>query len=538
MANIRIDLQDLVDGMEVVFQAPADCSQITGLIIYYPSPEDGSEIYKIFSFTDAHGNDLSSINELFAAGVYVKVILDIVNNHAYIQNADTNGYLENHIQNKNNPHGVTASDVGAFYKIANITSGSMNDYFKEGIYHIKSGSFVANITELPPDYPNAAGEVFVIRDTQFVMTYVGGGRSFSNIWVRSKFIVDNVINYRDWVRLVTDEDLAKYLLLDGSVAMIGALELLTHVKLNSASKKAHSFVAVYDSKNANWEVHDDENETILRLRMYGSRANTSELSQALKFSAQLAGEEEKHYALFGEHNMCPDGAGAHNATYRGKALGNVVTAEQWARINDGTFRDLYIGDYWTIGGINYRIAAFDYYYNTGDTACTKHHVTLVPDTNMYTHVMNDTNITTGAYIGSKMYTKGLTQAKTTINNAFGSAHILNHRQYLHNAVTNGYPSGGSWYDSTVELMTEQNVYGGKVFGSVINGTAFPHLYTVDKSQYPLFTFRPDMISNRQWFWLRDVVSSAYFADVDSYGNAGNGNASNAGGVRPAFSIIS
>lgn len=232
------------------------------------------------------------------------------------------------------------------------------------------------------------------------------------------------------------------------------------------------------------------------------------------------------------------GAGAHNSIYRGKYLGNAVTQEQYAAISAGTFDDLYIGDYWTIGGVNYRIAAFDYYYLTGDTSCDKHHVTLVPDANMYTHVMNDTSITTGAYVGSKMYTEGLTQAKTTINSAFGSAHVLSHRQYLKNAVTNGYESGASWYDSTVELMTEQNVYGGKIFANVQCGTSLPTAHTVDKSQYPLFAFRPDLISNRQWYWLRDVVSAAGFAIVRSAGLAYSDAASSAAGVRPAFSIKS
>lgn len=229
-------------------------------------------------------------------------------------------------------------------------------------------------------------------------------------------------------------------------------------------------------------------------------------------------------------------AGFHNSVYRGKSLGSAVTADQWAAIKAGTFENMYIGDYWTIGGINYRIAAFDYYYKTGDTSCETHHVVLVPDTSMYTHVMNDTNITDGAYVGSKMYTAGLTQAKTTINNAFGSAHILKHRQYLQNATSNGISTGGAWYDSTVELMTEQNVYGCKIFGDVVHGTTFPNNYTIDKSQYPLFTFRPDMISNRQWFWLRDVANASSFADVHSYGYAYNYTASYAGGVRPAFSI--
>ena len=231
-------------------------------------------------------------------------------------------------------------------------------------------------------------------------------------------------------------------------------------------------------------------------------------------------------------------AGAHNAIYRGKNLGTSVTAAQWAAIANGTFADLYIGDYWVIGGVNWRIAAFDYYYKTGDTSCATHHVVIVPDTNLYTHVMNDTNITTGGYIGSKMYTEGLAQAKTKINSAFGSSHILSHRQLLVNAVTNGKPSGGSWYDSTVELMTEQNVYGGKIFGAGNDGSTVPYLYTIDKSQFPLFAHDPSMISNRQWFWLRDVVSAAYFASVASYGGAAYGIASGGGGVRPAFSIKS
>lgn len=231
-------------------------------------------------------------------------------------------------------------------------------------------------------------------------------------------------------------------------------------------------------------------------------------------------------------------AGAHNAIYRGKYLGSSVTSAQYAAISAGTFEDLYVGDYWVISGVTYRIAGFDYYLRAGDTDMTTHHVTLVPDAPMYSHVMNDSNVTTGGYVGSKMYTTGLADAKTTINNAFGSTHILTHRQYLCNAVSNGKPSGGSWYDSTVELMTEQNVYGGKVFGAGNDGSTVPALYTVDKSQYPLFAFRPDLISNRNWFWLRDVVSAAYFACVIYLGGATSGTASYAAGVRPAFSIKS
>ena len=233
-----------------------------------------------------------------------------------------------------------------------------------------------------------------------------------------------------------------------------------------------------------------------------------------------------------------DNAGAHNAIYRGKNLGTSVTSAQWDAISTGSFTDMYIGDYWEIGGLKWRIASFDYYLRSGDTDMTTHHVTLVPDTSMYSHVMNNSDVTTGGYVGSKMYTTGLSDAKKTINNYFGSAHILMHRQYLCNSVTNGKPSGGTWFDSTVELMTEQNVYGGKVFGIGNDGNTIPALYTSDKSQYPLFAFRPDLISNRTWFWLRDVVSDYNFANVGADGNANCDHASRSGGVRPAFSIKS
>ena len=269
----------------------------------------------------------------------------------------------------------------------------------------------------------------------------------------------------------------------------------------------------------------------------GAAANSTQTAQEAATTAtqqaQAAQESATELAALLFNN-----AGAHNAIYRGKNLGTSVTAAQWAAIANGTFTDLYIGDYWVIGGINWRIAAFDYYYKTGDTSCATHHVVIVPDTLLYIYVMNDTNITTGGYINSKMYTEGLARAKTQINSAFGSSHILSHRQVLVNAVTNGKPSGGSWFDSTVELMTEQNVYGGRIFGAGNDGSTVPYLHTIDKSQFPLFAHDPSMISNRQRFWLRDVVSAAGFARVVGDGYAYSTGASVGAGVRPAFSIKS
>lgn len=231
-----------------------------------------------------------------------------------------------------------------------------------------------------------------------------------------------------------------------------------------------------------------------------------------------------------------DNAGAHNAVYRGKNLGSAVTAAQWAAIQSGTFEDLFIGDYWTINEVNWLIAAFDYYLTTGDVTCTDHHVVIVPEASLYDHTMNYTDTVAGAYADSKLRASGLNTAKTTINNAFGSAHILSHRLFLKNAVTNTYESGGSWYDSTVELMTEQNVYGGKIMANCLSGAQWAMQFTIDKSQFPLFSHRPDLISGGITYWLRDVASASDFCRVGDNGNALNGNAGTAFGVRPAFCI--
>lgn len=232
-------------------------------------------------------------------------------------------------------------------------------------------------------------------------------------------------------------------------------------------------------------------------------------------------------------NVLADGAAAHNCIYRGKNLGTSVTAEQYAAISSGKFTDLYIGDYWVINGVTYRIAAFDYYYNCGDTNFTKHHAVIVPDTSLYKAQMNTSNVTTGGYTGSAMYKSNLAQAKTTIKAAFGSTHVLTKRELLTNAVNGNTPSGWAWFDSDVELMNEVQAY-----GSVAWGAHDGNGYNVASGdgQFPLFMFDRTKLHNREDYWLRDVSSAADFALVDRNGYAGNLNASRSRGVRPAFCI--
>ena len=232
-------------------------------------------------------------------------------------------------------------------------------------------------------------------------------------------------------------------------------------------------------------------------------------------------------------------AGAHNNLYRGKDITSLFYDGTLSKqIAAGTFDDIFVGDciFGKVSGRKYLVADINYRLYTGDTECTTRHVLMIPERIMGTAKMNDSNITTGAYVGSKMYTEYLTPFKTVIQNDFGSGHILNHRELLTNAVTDGKSSGWAWRDSTIELMNESMVYGHNAWGS-------HHGYEtgIDKSQLSLFRLKIKIIAkddsgNRDWYWLRDVVSSSNFAGIGGNGVALGNGASTSGGVRPAFLI--
>lgn len=244
-------------------------------------------------------------------------------------------------------------------------------------------------------------------------------------------------------------------------------------------------------------------------------------------------------------SIIPNNAGAHNGIYRGKDITDLFyngTLSQ--QIAAGTFDDIFIGDY-IIGNVSHRkylVADINYRLNMGDTECTTPHILMVPEKIMGTAKMNDTNITTGAYVGSKMYTEYLAPFKAVIQNDFETSHIVQHRNLFANAVTNGYESAGGWFDSTIELMNEIMVYGSNIFHNIQNGANLAYNYTMDKQQLSLFRLKPALTvarndaGERYWYWLRDVVSASYFAHVGGSGGANYSGASGAYGVRPAFLI--
>lgn len=219
-------------------------------------------------------------------------------------------------------------------------------------------------------------------------------------------------------------------------------------------------------------------------------------------------------------------------------------------IQAGKFVGMHIGDYIiksvTIDGTTYSnvkwiVMDLDYHLHAGDTETTAHHVVLMPETTLGTQAMNATNITTGGYVGSVMWTTHIPKVVTGIKAAFGDTHVLTHRELLSNTVDtsikscgyNGWTGAASnwaWTDVKVNLCNESMVYGSRHASS--------SFYDGDECTKQLAAFNLNhglRCSKRQWWWLRAVAYSTTFAAVNGYGHANYRHASDAvGGVRPYF----
>ena len=243
------------------------------------------------------------------------------------------------------------------------------------------------------------------------------------------------------------------------------------------------------------------------------------------------------------------GAGYHNSIFVDEDITSLYeSGELYTRISNGTFDGLFVGMHFTAQydgkPVVFRIAGFDIYLNNGDTALTRHHAVIVPDSALCNAQMNASNTTEGAYAGSKMRNEtilGSGGVDEKLTATFGS-HLLSFRELLSktmnpDSVSGGYPgykgasSDWAWYDSKSDLMSEVEVY-----GSAICGSSFFDVGSA-KAQLPLFALAPHLINpGRFTWWLRAVVGSTYFADVGFHGIAGLSYASNPDGVRPRFLI--
>lgn len=220
---------------------------------------------------------------------------------------------------------------------------------------------------------------------------------------------------------------------------------------------------------------------------------------------------------------CPP-AISHRMIYRGKNLGTSFTTEQSQAVQNGTFTDMYVGDYWVINGKTRRIGDIDYFIHCGDNADLGHHLLIVDDgvdltaDGSTTHFMNDAATTAGGFKGSKMWNTTIpNQILPDITTAFGN-HLLNHREYISNAVTDDVPTGGEWVDTIYNIFNEAMYYGAIVNGANSAGAGVFNT-GCSKNQIKLFMLDQSSMNRRNTIWLRDVVSASFFAFVSNIGYA-------------------
>ena len=144
----------------MTFKAPCDCNAVAGLKAYFPNMS-GVLTNQVFLFTDAHGNNLTGVGHLFATGALVKVILNVDEGKAYIQNADTNAYLEGRFENidasgpinEHNSSETAHGDIRALVSAAQATADSKAPMYTYGTEDLEAG-----VSEL------ASGTLYLVHE--------------------------------------------------------------------------------------------------------------------------------------------------------------------------------------------------------------------------------------------------------------------------------------------------------------------------------------------------------------------------------------
>lgn len=231
----------------------------------------------------------------------------------------------------------------------------------------------------------------------------------------------------------------------------------------------------------------------------------------------------------------------HRNTYRGKYLGTAFTSAQKSAIQNGTFDDIYVGDYWIIGGTYWLVADIDYLYKRG---VYQHHIVIIPNTeiigisdgagSMASAMVSGGSVYSKAYASSDYRSPSVITVPATptprdnidakIKAAFGSSSLITYTDNLVTELNNGIASAYSSMNCTSELMNELMVIGAHKMEHNTND------FTKCDHQLAIFALRPekavsgsstgggiDGIMASAW-WLRDSVNTTTYALVSDTGS--------------------
>lgn len=176
MANIKITVDGaLLDGHKVTFKAPCDCTAVEKLDVYHI--KNNTQMHDLFTMKDTHGNELEGIGNLFQAGAYVHCILDTTNKVAYLQNADTNGYIEANLVKLRTDTTVLRTEDKVIFESAKAV-------FTEGVatinYTIPTPAFSENVVKA-----ECVGVIAQFKDTNTICISGAEVTDQSTITVRS-----------------------------------------------------------------------------------------------------------------------------------------------------------------------------------------------------------------------------------------------------------------------------------------------------------------------------------------------------------------
>ena len=229
----------------------------------------------------------------------------------------------------------------------------------------------------------------------------------------------------------------------------------------------------------------------------------------------------------------------HRNIFRGKNLGNAVTEEQKTAIQSGTFDDLFVGDYWEIDGVKWRIVDMDYWVNVGLSTLTKHHLVIMPDTAIATGAMYNAGETTNSgYINSLFCTQTKTETTESIIYSAFPGLILEMNIILSSNVENGIIKG---YDvsskSTHELPSEVMLFGSSLVSPPISPADTGGRGIAEKTQLALFRIAPSFtVVSGTGCWLRDIATETDFVGISALGMMESASCYTKKGFRPVFAI--
>lgn len=232
-------------------------------------------------------------------------------------------------------------------------------------------------------------------------------------------------------------------------------------------------------------------------------------SLLLGLSNDLGGSGDSNYPFYDFIDSTSTDYRLKRAFYRGKNLGTSVTTEQYANIANGTFTGLFIGDYWEINGVVWRIVDINYYIGyvscTG-VECVTPHLNIMPDAGLM-HGHFSTSYTDG-YTTCSGWLANEGDVKTIVSDSFPKKHrmIIDSLYYTKYFNTSTKSLTFEEKETDIEIPNEM-----MIFGRLINRFLNIYLYSsysdICCQQLAAMRLNPKLIApiDGKTYWLRDKM---------------------------------